>query len=116
MALFEPNDTIFEATYSGLFGGGSYFETGSIGDNAYVSATDDVDLIELFLDAGNRVTVDIDTQFFGSELDSVLRIFDSFGNEVAFNDDDGFTTDSFIDFTASFSDFYYVGVSSFSNF
>ena len=114
LTLFEPNDTIAEAIDSGINGVGSYFDTGFIGDNANVNPSDDVDLISLFLNAGDRVTVDIDASVFGSQLDSELRLFDSAGVEVAFNDDAD-SLDSFIDFTAEVSDTYYVGVSSFSN-
>lgn len=119
----EPNDTIFEANDSGLSSSnpGVFFDSGFIGDNFEFASTDDVDLIEFQLDAGDRVTIDIDAAEFGSELDSVLRLFDSDGNELVVSDDDpaldeDFTLDSFIDFTAEFSDTYYVGVSSFSNF
>ncbi|MBE9215768.1 pre-peptidase C-terminal domain-containing protein [Plectonema cf. radiosum LEGE 06105] len=119
--IFEPNDTIGEAINSGINGIGSYFDIGFIGDNGNVAPSDDVDLIELFVNAGERVTIDIDAEVFGSSLDPVLRLFDSAGNEVAFNDDFStpdesfFSSDPFIDFTASKSDTYYVGVSSFNN-
>ena len=119
----EPNDTIFEANDSGLSSSnpGIFFDSGFIGDNPDVLPTEDVDLIGFQLDAGNRVTIDLDAAEFGSELDSVLRLFDSVGNELVVSDDDpapeeDFTLDSYIDFTAEFSDTYYVGVSSFANF
>ncbi|MEO1375341.1 MAG: DUF4114 domain-containing protein, partial [Cyanobacteria bacterium J06635_10] len=119
--VVESNDTINEAIDSGINGTGSYFTTSYIGDNGNVNPSDDVDLISLFVNAGDRVTVDIDTEEFDSSLDSNLRLFDSNGVEVAFSDINAapdeslFSTDSFIDFTASVSDTYYVGVSSFSN-
>ena len=65
------------------------------------------------MDAGDRITIDIDTPV--SSLDSILRLFDSEGNEVAVNDDFN-GLDSFISFNASVSDNYFIGVSSFSNF
>ncbi len=117
----EPNDTIPQAISSGLNGTGSYFSTGFIGDNPNVTASDDVDFIKFYLNAGQQVTIDIDAKENGSSLDSILRVFDSAGNQVASSDDtpapgESFTFDSFIDFTASVDDTYYVGVSSFSNF
>jgi Ca2+-binding RTX toxin-like protein len=86
-----------------------------------VTPASDVDLIELQLNAGDLVTIDIDTNEFGSSLDSVLRLFDSTGTQVAVSDDapapgEWFSLDSYINFTAPSSDTYYVGVSSFANF
>jgi hypothetical protein len=54
-------------------------------------------------------------------LDSVLRLFDSTGTQVAVSDDapapgEWFSLDSYINFTATSSDTYYVGVSSYANF
>ena len=113
----EPNDTISEAVDSGISSDNleTFVDSGFIGDNPNVSPNDDVDLIQFQLDAGDRVTIDIDANEFGSELDPILRLFDSSGNEVSVNDDFN-SLDSFIDFTASVSDIYFVGVSSFSNF
>ncbi|MEM8831446.1 MAG: pre-peptidase C-terminal domain-containing protein [Cyanobacteria bacterium P01_G01_bin.19] len=117
LAIDEPNDTIDEAINTGLSSSnpGTFNDSGFIGDNPDVEATNEVDLLQFQLDAGDRVTADIDAQISGSSLDSILRIFDSSGNEVAVNDDnDGL--DSFIEFTASTTDTYYVGVSSYANF
>ncbi|MEO1373287.1 MAG: S8 family serine peptidase [Cyanobacteria bacterium J06635_10] len=115
----ESNDTIKEAIClpKGL---GSYLYKGFIGDNPNVAPSDDVDLIKLELNEGARAIIDINAREYGSALDSVLRVFDSAGNEVAFNDDTFVTPDSyrdsFIDFTASVTDTYYIGVSSYHNF
>ena len=81
-----------------------------------------LDLLKFELDAGDRVTIDIDANEFGSGLDSVLRLFDSSGNEVAVSDNDlapddnFFSADSYIDFTASSAQTYYVGASSYYDF
>ncbi|MEM9923190.1 MAG: PPC domain-containing protein, partial [Cyanobacteria bacterium P01_D01_bin.50] len=115
----ESNDTIEEAI-SLPNDSGSYSYKGFIGDNPNVAPSDDVDLIKLELNQGGRAVIDINAREYGSALDSVLRVFDSTGNEVAFNDDSFVTPDSyrdsFIDFTAPVSDTYYVGVSSYHNF
>ncbi len=79
-----------------------------------VDAVDDVDMFEVVLLEGDRLFAEIDTGAFGNELDSLLRVFNSFGEEVAFNDD-FFGTDSFIDFTVDETDAYFIGVSSFGN-
>ncbi|HHP7232716.1 MAG TPA: S8 family serine peptidase, partial [Xenococcaceae cyanobacterium] len=117
LTIDEPNDTISEAIATGLSSEnpGTFADSGFLGDNPEVEPTNEVDFLEFQLDTGDRVTIDIDAQTFGSPLDSVLRLFDSEGNEVAVNDDsDGL--DSFIEFTATASDTYYAGVSSFANF
>jgi len=80
-----------------------------------------VDLIKFPLNAGERVTLDIDARTLGSSLDSVLRLFDSTGIQLRVSDDnpapnEPFSRDSYIDFTASVSGTYYVGVSGYSNF
>ena len=121
--LDESNDTIDTAISSALIPGNSatFSDAGSIGDNSNVGATADVDFIELQLGAGDVVTIDIDARVLGSSLDSVLRLFDSNGTEVALSDDDeapgeSFSFDSYINFTATMSDTYYVGISSFEDF
>ena len=117
LTIDEPNDTIPEAIDTGLSSEnpGTFADSGFLGDNPSVDPTNEVDLLKFQLDAGDRVTIDIDAQIFGSPLDSILRVFDSEGNEVVVNDDsDGL--DSFIEFTAFTADTYYAGVSSYSNF
>lgn len=116
----EPNDTILEAIETGLSSDnpGTIIFSESIGDNPNLDPVDpslDVDFFQVQLEANNQVTIDINASDFGSSLDSILRVFDSAGNEVAVNDD-FISLDSFIDFTASTSDTYYIGVSGFSNF
>ncbi|MDJ0597220.1 MAG: DVUA0089 family protein, partial [Pleurocapsa sp. MO_226.B13] len=113
----EPNDTIAEATDTGLFGEGTYNISTEIGNNPnLVAPENDVDLFELYLDAGDRLVADIDAELIGSSLDPILTVFDSAGTLVAQNDDDDSSLDSLIDFTAGVGDTYYVGVSSYANF
>ena len=114
--IFEPNDTINEANDTGLTSDnpGNFVANGFIGDSPNIPfGEDDVDFFQVQLDAGNRLTVDIDTPV--SFLDPILRLFDSEGNQVAVNDDFN-GLDSFISFNATASDTYFIGVSSYSNF
>ena len=115
--LDEPNDTIPTAIVSGLSSAnpGTFYDYGSIGDNPNVFSESDVDFIKFQLNTGDRTTIEVDASSLGLLPDSVLRVFDSAGNQVAVNDD-YYDLDSFIDFTASYSDTYYVGVSSYANF
>ncbi len=82
-----------------------------------VDPVGDVDLYSLQLAAGDRLVADIEAQSTGSSLDTLLRLFDSTGNELSFNDDDGTgSLDSLIEFTVPADGTYYVGVSDFGNF
>ena len=118
---FESNDTIQQATDTGLSSSNPGSETFSstLGNNRY--GKNDVDIYEFQLNAGDRVKIDVDAALFGSSLDSVLRLFDSQGKELARSDDTSgpgelFSRDPYIEFTASTSGNYYVGVSSWANF
>jgi hypothetical protein len=68
--LNEPNDTILEAIPSWLNSSNpeTFNDTGAIGDNPNVTPASDVDLIELQLNAGDLVTIDIDANEFGYSL------------------------------------------------
>lgn len=90
----------------------------AIGDNPHRRL--DVDLYQVDLDdAGDTLIADIDAWKDGDRLDSVLRVFDASGDEVAFNDD-AHGLDSFIEWRPHDSQLgagtYYVGVSSYANF
>jgi len=114
----DPDNTITEAIDSGVSSTGETegVLTGSI------DPTSDVDLYQFQLDEGVGVTLNIDSATLDFDLDSYLRLFDSQGNELAFDDDDDqnviiedTTSDSLINFVAETSGKYYVGVSSEGN-
>jgi|GEM_PF-1632052 len=105
-------------------------ELSEIGQSATFSDAiepiEDVDLYQVQLDAGEGLIIDIDAAELLSSgesafgLDSLLRLFDADGNEIATNDDgsapgEEFSLDSFLTFTANSSGDYYVGVSSIAN-
>lgn len=88
-----------------------------------MDATEDVDLYSFKLNAGDTVAINTNANQFDSELDSVLRLFDSEGTELELSDDtpapkELFVSalDSYIEYTAEEAGTYYVGVSSFENF
>ncbi|MDJ0718330.1 MAG: DVUA0089 family protein [Prochloraceae cyanobacterium] len=115
MPINEPNNTISEALPITFPPNGVFTDTGAIDTN------NDVDFISLVFSAGDRITIDIDTNPPTSSLDSVLRLFDSNGNQLAFSDDtnapsEAASRDSYIDFTAINAGTYYIGISSFANF
>lgn len=116
--LAEPNDTIPLAIDSGLSStnSGTFKDTGAIGDNPNVPSGQDVDFVKFQLNAGDKVTIDIDTNQLVTSFDSYLRLFDASGNQVAFNNNgtaSGETSslDSYLEFTATTSGTYYVAVS-----
>jgi Ca2+-binding RTX toxin-like protein len=116
MSIIEPNDTISTANDSGLSSPGNQVVL-----SGEIESTSDVDFIKLQLDQGDVVTLNIEAQENGSELDSILRVFDSTGSEQAVNDDssgvfENFSLDSYLAYTANSAGDYYVGVSDFPNF
>ncbi|HEY9830379.1 MAG TPA: S8 family serine peptidase [Stenomitos sp.] len=116
--LAEPDDTIPSAIDSGLSSSnsGPFKDKGAIGDNPNVASGLDVDFVKFDLKAGDKATIDIDTNPLASSLDSYVQVFDSAGNLVAFNDNgmvSGETSslDSFLEFTATTAGTYYLAVS-----
>ena len=113
----DVDNTISEAVDTGV---GSTQKRSTIINDA-IAPVADVDLYKFQLNAGDSITLDIDAATQDSELDSILRLFDSEGNEIV-NNDDGIadnetsSTDSMLEFTAEIDAEYYVGVSSFPNF
>ena len=90
-------------------GNGPYGTGGSAGTDS-----GDFDFYQVSnVQAGQRITVSVEdsTQFFN--LDPTVSIYASDGTLVAFDDDDGFRFDSFLEFDAPVAGDYYVMVSSF---
>lgn len=84
-----------------------------------VSVAIDVDLYRVNVSAGQRLSFDIDRPS-GSLLDSYLRLFNSSGLQLAFNDDAAAPgevrgLDSFLDCTFQTAGAYFVGVSGYGN-
>ncbi|MBX3404765.1 MAG: S8 family serine peptidase [Phycisphaeraceae bacterium] len=103
---FELNDTILLATDLDIVGTGSRTVTAFIGDGAF--GLRDVDLFRVNAGAGTTITASA-TPTTGA-LDTVLRIFDALGNQVAANSVKG-TRDSIASFLVVNAGLYYVGVS-----
>ncbi len=115
----EPNDQLSEATQTCFAGGGcsSDYYSAAIGDNPAYSDELwlDVDLYRVEFVSEQNVNIDIGAAVYGSPLNSYLRVFDAFGFELASNDDEAGTLDSFLSFIAPASGTYYIGVSSLNN-
>jgi len=120
--LSENNDTLLIAATLGknatsdLADGGAIY-IGYIGDSFSSPPGKDVDLIGVDLSRGE--VLDADTVLFSSNGDilgdTVLRVFNQFGNQIDFDDDSGGSLESSIHFTAPESSTYYIGVSGFGN-
>ena len=112
-----PNDETRDATLTAMNTGGSFNVTTAIGNNVYGGR--DVDLYEFQAGAGDRLTVTTTSNDFGVPpgFNTLLRLFDASGNQLASNDDlAGFDTDSQIqNFQIPSNGTYYIGVSSSSN-
>ena len=117
ISITEPNDVVGDAldVSTALQGTGEVVLAGEIGDTPGRAA--DVDLVSFTLSAGQIVS--IETATGGAGLDTLLRLFDPFGAEVAFNDDrlDGefVTLDSRIVHIAEVAGTFTVGVSDVDN-
>lgn len=87
--------------------------------NNSINLAIDVDIYRVDVAAGQRLSFDIDRPT-GSQLDSYLRLFNSAGQQMAFNDDAAAPgevrgLDSFLEFTFVTAGSYYLGVSGFGN-
>ena len=110
----EPNDTMATATPV-VVSDGTAAATAVIGDGA--RAVKDVDLYSIRLERGQGLTVAIEARSLPtpSPLDSVVRLFDAAGRQLAVNDDVNGSYDSRLTFMPTSSGTYYVGVSSYGN-
>jgi hypothetical protein len=105
----DPNDQVGEAIALGALS-----QTRST-QNTIDIATD-VDLYSFSVAGGQKITFDIDLTPTGAAVDSLLRLFDSSGNQLAVNDNaaapgESSTTESFLAYTFPTAGTYYVGVS-----
>ena len=113
----DPDNTIAEAIDSGV---SSSERNGTV--SGEINPELDADLYKVQLEEGDGIYLDINAEESGSDLDSFVRIFDSEGNELTFDDNDegniteNFSNDSAIAFAPDTAGEYYVGVSASGNF
>ena len=77
--------------------------------SGFLTTANEVDLYKVSLHAGNQVAVSVSAQTAGSGLQSLLRIFDASGTQVALDDQEG--GNPRLTFQAAAAGDYYVGVS-----
>jgi len=108
----DPDDQIRDAIQLGTI-------TTPVTRNDSVSEPIDVDIYRVDVAAGQRLSFDIDRPST-SRLDSYIRLFNSAGQQLAFNDDAAAPgevrgLDSFLEYTFGTAGSYYLGVSGFRN-
>lgn len=111
----ESNDTLATATLTTFSASGNATFTGAtIGDGIYTGK--DVDLYRIDIPRGGQITAEVVAQRLAttSTLDSILRLFNARGEELATNDQ-FFGKDAYIDFFVTTGGTYYIGVSGFGN-
>jgi subtilisin family serine protease/subtilisin-like proprotein convertase family protein len=97
-------DASGQATFAGVFVGNG------------TQAALDVDIYRIDMARGGQITAEVVARRLGtpSSLDSVIRLFDANGAQLAVNDQ-FFGQDSYIDFFVRTAGTYYIGVSGFGN-
>ena len=116
----DVGDTVSGAAPTGIgSSGGSYSNT----DNIWSTSTgaSDVDMYSLSAAAGSTLTATTSLPNFAAHpnsMDTILRVFDANGNQVAVNDDNpaGGTLYSSVTYTVPTAGTYYIGVSGYANF
>jgi subtilisin family serine protease/subtilisin-like proprotein convertase family protein len=112
---FEPNDSTSQATPV-VIGADrtAFFESAFVGDG--LNPTLDVDIFKVTVNAPSLITVEVIARnlLSPSTLDSVLRLFDPTGAELARNDNFR-GLDSRIQYFVPNGGTYYIGVSGFGN-
>jgi hypothetical protein len=84
--------------------------SGTAHASGFLARPDEVDLYQVHLGAGDRVSAAVTAQTSGSGLTSLLRMFDDHGKQVALDDQEG--GDPSLAFQAAQEGDYFVGVSS----
>ncbi len=109
----DPDDQISEALPLGAL-----MQTRS--STNQIDSSTDVDLFSFSVAAGQKISFDIDATPTSAAVDSLLRLFDSSGNQLASNDNspapgESGSTESFLSYNFVTAGTYYVGVSSSAN-
>ena len=137
-AEIEDNDTLAEANPVSLSAENPSVSLSGMIEGGNFDEPEDVDLYSFDLEAGQTISLDIDTEAVLPETldfrpvvfpalddvlqrtDTELRLFDAEGNELAINidgaaPDEEFSRDPYLEFTAESAGTYYVGVSLLGN-
>jgi Ca2+-binding RTX toxin-like protein len=92
---------------------GEFAITSTIGNGSYGSR--DVDLYRFSAVGGSSLSAQTSLPLGGKSMDTMLRLFDSSGNQLALDDDGGSGVYSRFGYVFEATDTYYVGVSGYNN-
>ena len=81
--------------------------------NLTIDPDGDFDYFSFEANAGDTIAVDVDAVELGSQVDTYIWLDDADGNSVCENDDDGLSTDSYLNCEIAVEGIYYVVVSSY---
>ncbi len=112
VAQDTPGDTLTTAQATGL-GPGVFTEDQRLGDGQFLSQ--DVDLYRLQAAAGLALQAETAAAGTRPVEDTILRLFDADGRELALDDDGGDDLYSLLRYTFTADGTYYVGVSGYDN-
>jgi hypothetical protein len=110
LEAYEPNDSISQAYDTGIIGSGSTVLSAVIGDGEFGQTTGDYDYFSLFAFAGQNITIDTFANVYGTSLDTVVGLYDSFGTLVASNNNNASSFDSSLSYNATLTGNYYAVV------
>lgn len=107
-ASSEPNDSIGQANATNLVGPGLVTVDSFIGDGDFGTTSGDMDFFSFQAAASQRITIDVDP--LGSELDSMIALYDSAGNAVQLVDNGGPSDAESLTYVTERVDTYYAAV------
>ncbi len=110
LETYEPNDSIPQAYNTGISGSGSTVLSAVIGDGEFGQTTGDYDYFSLFAFAGQNITIDTFANVYGTSLDTIVGLYDSFGTLVASNNNNASSFDSSLSYNATLTGNYYAVV------
>ncbi len=110
----DLGDTLMTSKDTGIgMAGGTYTVREVVGNGPFFDF--DVDIVQLTALAGAIVTAETSAVEGGAPADTILRLFDASGTELARDDEGGQDNFSRLTFTLPETGIYYVGVSAFPN-
>jgi hypothetical protein len=107
-ASAEPNDSIGQASPTGLVGAGSVTIDSLIGDGEFGATSGDYDFYSFEAAASQSISVAVDP--LGSGLDSMIGLYDSAGNSLEMVDSGGPSDAESLSFMTQTGDTYFVAV------
>ena len=106
----EPNDSILEASDTGLVQPGAVTIDNTIGDGAFGSTSGDYDFFSFEAGAGQGISAEVNVFVVDSALDSMILLYDSAGNVLEVVDSASSGGNETLSYVTDKADTYYVAV------